>query len=213
MRIGNYKYIEAPKPELYDLAKDPTEQHNSVLSDPERTRALRAEIGKIIAGRTQRPAPAGSTNPQTEKLLSSLGYLGRGPDAGKKNGADPKDRLAEFHLYEKASEKLGNRDLAGALALLKQVLTQDPSNALARRDLASCYLDLHDYAKARVNFAQVVKAAPRDYPSQFGLGLAAKKLGMTDEARAHLEAACKLAPQASQCRAELSDLNGSGGVR
>ena len=213
VRVGNYKYIEAPKPELYDLAKDPAEQHNIVLSDPERARALRAELGKILASRKQQPAPAGSTNPQTEKLLSSLGYLGRGPDAGKKGGADPKDRLAEFYLYERASEKMGNRDLSGAAALLKQVLAQDPTNSLARRDLASCYLDLHDYAKARLNFQQVVKAAPQDYPSQFGLGLAAKHLGMTDEARTHLEAACKLAPQASQCKAELSDLNGSGSVR
>ena len=212
VRIGNDKYIETPKPELYNLARDPKEQHNLVLSDPARAQKLRAQLGTILAHRSPHPASPGSTNPQTEKLLSSLGYLGRGPDQRHKNGADPKDRLAEFHLYEKAIEKLSDRDRPAAVALLKQVLSQDPTNTLARRDLASCYLDLHDYAKARSNFQQVVSAAPQDYPAQFGLGLAAKHLKLVEEARTHLEAACKLAPQASQCQAELSDLLGSGGV-
>jgi arylsulfatase A-like enzyme len=206
VRVGNDKYIEAPKPELYDLSKDPAEQHNLVLTNPERARTLRAELGKILALQTERPASPGSTSPQTEKLLSSLGYLGRGPEA-KRSGADPKDRLAEFHLYEKAIEKMGDRDLTAAITLLKQVLAQDPANTLARRDLASCYLDLHNYTQARTNFQLVVKAAPRDYPSQFGLGLAAKHLKMIEEARTHLEAACKLAPQASQCEVELRDLS------
>jgi hypothetical protein len=51
-----------------------------------------------------------------------------------------------------------------------------------------------------------VRAAPDDYPSQFGLGLAAKHLGLFDEARIHLEAACHLAPHASQCQHELDTL-------
>ena len=206
MRVGNNKYIEAPKPELYDLSKDPAEKHNLVLTNPELARTLRAELGKILALQTERPASPGSTTPQTERLLASLGYLGRGPDA-KKSGADPKDRLPEFHLYEKAIEKMGDRDLTAAITLLKQILAEDPANTLARRDLASCYLDIHNYAQARINFQLVVKAAPRDYPAQFGLGLAAKHLKMIEEARTHLEAACKLAPQASQCQAELRDLS------
>lgn len=211
VRVGNFKYIDAPKPELYDLAKDPAEQTNLILTDPNHVSALRAELGKLLA---LHPAlsPPGSTTPQTEKLLSSLGYLGRGPGQHRKSGPDPKDRLAEFHSYEKAIEKIGDRDLSGAILLLKQILAQDPTNTLARRDLASCYLDLHAYAQARTQYAQVVAAAPRDYPAQFGLGLAAKHLKLMGEARAHFEAACQLAPQASQCKAELSDLLRSGAV-
>jgi Tfp pilus assembly protein PilF len=77
---------------------------------------------------------------------------------------------------------------------------------LARRDLAVCYLDLHDYAKSRASFEQVLKAAPDDYPAQFGLGLVDKHLGLLDEARAHFEAACRIAPHAGQCRRELDAL-------
>ena len=96
--------------------------------------------------------------------------------------------------------------MPAAVLLLKQVLAQDATNTLARRDLASCYLDMHDYAKARAAFQQVVNVAPSDYPSQFGLGIAAKHLALVDEARTHLVAACRLAPQASQCKHELETL-------
>jgi len=214
VRVGDYKYIEAPKAELYDLANDPKEEKNIVLSNPERARALRAELGNVLAKHTRKPVPTPtSANPEADKLLASLGYLARGPQAhSSRNGADPKDRLTEFRLYETAVENMADRHLDKAVVILKQILAQDSTNTLARRDLASCYLDLHDYAKARANFQQVTAVAPRDYPSQFGLGLAAKNLGLVPEARSHLEAACKLAPQAVQCKTELGDLLGDGGV-
>jgi tetratricopeptide (TPR) repeat protein len=207
LRLGDYKYILAPHPELYNLANDPAEHNNIVASNPSKASDLRAQLAKLLA---RQPQPSGSTpvaTPQTEKLLTSLGYLAAGPRGRQSNaGADPKDRLPEFHLYEKAIETVADRHLRAALPLFEQILSQDPGNTLARRDLAACYLDLRDYAKARANFQQVVAAAPDDYPSQFGLGLAAKHLGLIDEARAHLRAACQLAPQASQCRAELDSL-------
>ncbi len=209
VRDGNDKYIEAPKPELYDLAIDSGEQKNLVAKNTERTRALRSQLGLLLAKETKLTSaqPRSSTSPETEKLLASLGYVGRGPQTQRhsKAEADPKDKLAEFRLYEHATEKLADRQLPAAMTILKQVLAQDPANILARRDLASCYLDLRDYSSARVNFKQVVAVAPDDYPSQYGLGLAAKHLGRKQEAREHLEAACRLAPAAAQCKVQLEE--------
>jgi Tfp pilus assembly protein PilF len=76
--------------------------------------------------------------------------------------------------------------------------------------LGSCYLDLHDYAEARASFEKLVISAPDDYPSQFGLGMADKHLGLLDEARAHFEAACRIAPRALQCQRELDALKQGG---
>jgi hypothetical protein len=207
LRQGDYKYILAPHPELYDLANDPAEHHNIVASNPSKASQLRARLGKLLARQPPPSAAPPPVTPQTEKLLTSLGYLAPGPRGWQSiAGPDPKDRLPEFHLYEKAVETVAGRHLQAAVVLFNQVLAEDPGNTLARRDLAACYLDLHDYAKARTNFQQVVAAALDDYPSQFGLGISAKHLGLFDEARAHLQAACRLAPQASQCRSELASL-------
>ena len=62
------------------------------------------------------------------------------------------------------------------------------------------------YGKARECFEQVVTAAPDDYMAQFELGIADKKLGLTHDALEHLQAACKLAPGAEQCRKEMEGL-------
>jgi arylsulfatase A-like enzyme len=207
VRLGDDKYILAPHPELYNLKDDPAEHNNIVASYPAKAIELRAQLAKLLARQPPAPAAPQPASPETEKLLASLGYLAPGPQGNRANaGPDPKDRLPEFRLYEKAIETVAARQLRAAIPLFAQILAQDPANILARRDLAACYLDLHDYAKARANFQPVVAAAPSDYPSQFGLGLAAKHLALIDEARAHLQAACRLAPQASQCRAELASL-------
>ncbi|MGA2118245.1 MAG: sulfatase-like hydrolase/transferase [Bryobacteraceae bacterium] len=208
VRLGSYKYIDAPRPELYDLDKDPAERNNIVAANPGQARALRTELTNLLARYARRqPTDAAGATPDTRKLLASLGYLAPGPRTRMDGSApDPKDRLAEYRLYEKSMDAVTGRRLNEAVALLLQILAKDPDSAVARRDLGSCYLDLHDYAKARASFEQVVMAAPDDYPSQFGLGMADKHLGLTGEARTHFEAACRLAPRAQQCRRELDAL-------
>ena len=208
VRKDAYKYIDAPKPELYDLRKDPAERSNIVLGNPAEARALRAELAKVLANHA-RPTPTqtAAASPQTEKLLASLGYVAPGPRTHTTaGGPDPKDRLPEYLLYQKSMEAVKQRRLNTAVAILRQILAGDSTNTLARRDLASCYLDLHDDAKARADFEKVVAAAPNDYASQFGLGLADKHLGFINDARAHIETACHLAPQAVQCQHELDEL-------
>jgi tetratricopeptide (TPR) repeat protein len=69
--------------------------------------------------------------------------------------------------------------------------------------LGGTYVELHQYAKARDCFEQVVTVAPDDYMAQFELGIADKHLGLTKEALEHLQTACKVAPGAEQCRQEL----------
>jgi arylsulfatase A-like enzyme len=208
VREGNYKYIQAPKPELYNLRDDPGEKFNIVDKDPAEARKLQAELGKLVAryGAKQQ-APAGNLTLETRALLGSLGYLAPGPGVKLEgSGADPKDRLPEFQLYERAMVYLYERRLNEAIGALRELLARDPHNTLARRDLGDCYLQQHAYAQARANFQQVLAAAPDDYVSQYELGIADEHLGSWKEAEEHLEAACKLAPEAVQCRKELDSV-------
>ena len=205
VREGNYKYIQAPKAELYNLRDDPGERTNIVDKNPAEARKLRGELGKLVAryGAKQQ-AQAGNLTPETRALLGSLGYLAPGPGAKLEgSGADPKDRLPEFQLYERAMVYLYERRVNEAIGALRELLARDPHNTLARRDLGDCYLQQREYAQARVNFQQVLAAAPDDYVSQYELGIADERLGSWKEAEEHLEAACRLAPEAAQCRKEL----------
>jgi arylsulfatase A-like enzyme len=205
LRTGAYKYVEAPRPELYNLDADPREQHNLFVKGSPKAAELQGQLAKLLARYAPKRAAAPSdASPQTRALLDSLGYLSAGPRAALGgNGADPKDRLPEFRLYEDAQVALYGRRLDEAIAILSRLLARDPHNTLARRDLAGTYVELKDYAKARANFQQVLAVAPDDYVTQFELGLSDERLGLMKEALDHLQAACRIAPEAQQCRHEL----------
>ena len=215
LREGAYKYIDAPGPELYNLAADPQEQTNLYGKDPARAGALKAELRKLLASHAPRqPATPANISPRTRALLASLGYLSGGARTAA-GGAmpDPKDRLAEYRLYEKAQTLLYSRRLEGAAATFRQILARDPRNTLARRDLGGTYVEQHLYGKARECLDQVVAAAPDDYMAQFELGIADKNLGRNQEALEHLQIACKVAPGAEQCRRELGVLQKQSTLR
>jgi len=208
LRNGAYKYIDAPRPELYNLATDPREQMNLYGKDQARARALSGELRKLLASHApKQPASPANISPATRALLSSLGYLsGRSRTAAGGAMPDPKDRLPEYRLYERAQALLYDRRLEDAAATFRQILARDPGNTLARRDLGGTYVEQKLYGKARECFERVVTAAPDDYMAQFELGIADKKLGLTHDALEHLQAACKLAPGAEQCRKEMEGI-------
>ena len=205
LRQGGYKYIDAPGPELYNLAADPHEQINLFGREPARAHALKSDLRKLLVSRApKQPASPAEISPRTRALLASLGYLSGGPRAtGGGAMPDPKERLPEYRLYERGQALLYDRRLEDAAAVFRQILARDPRNTLARRDLGGTYVELHQYAKARDCFEQVVTVAPDDYMAQFELGIADKHLGLTKEALEHLQTACKVAPGAEQCRQEL----------
>jgi choline-sulfatase len=208
IRIDGYKYIEAPKPELYDLGGDPNEHTNLIEKDSAKAQSLRAQLAKILGRYAAAPAGASkTTTPQTQALLGSLGYLSDGPGTSLRSaGPDPKDRLPEYRLYKQAMLFVYDGRYDRAIPILKEVLTRDPHNLLARRDLGASYLELRDYRKARFNLEQVIAAAPGDYQAHYELGLANEHLGRLQEAIGNMAAACKLAPDAAQCRSELERL-------
>jgi choline-sulfatase len=209
VRVGQYKYIAAPKPELYDLTSDPHELHNLVTRQPTHAAALRTELTRLLARHAPAPraAPA-NTAPAAHAVLGSLGYLGSGPgvELGT-TGADPKDRLPEYRLYEKAQFDGFEGRTEAAIAALRSILARDPHNTLVRRDLGECYIEKRAYRLAAAAFRDVLAAAPKDYLSHFGLGIANEHLGLAGEAREQIETACKIAPDAAQCRQALDRLS------
>lgn len=210
IRSGDFKYIDAPRPELYNLRTDPRELANLYVKGSPRASDLRNQLVKLMA----RYAPKKAATPQdaspgARALLTSLGYLSAGPRtasgaaASGLTAADPKDRLPEFRLYEDAQLLLYHRKTTEAIATLKQLLARDPHNTMAQRDLASTYIETGQFALARGAFRQVLTVAPDDYIANFEIGLAEHRLGLLAEAKQHLETACRVAPESQQSRREL----------
>ena len=208
LRDGDFKYIEAPTPELYDLRADPRELRNVAGVMPAKALEMKSHLNQILARYPPAaPAAARGISLETQAQLRSLGYLAPGSrPALATGGPDPKDRMAEFRLYESAQAALYQGRIVEATGMLQQVLARDPNNTLARRDLGGCYVERKMWAQARAAFERVLERAPEDYVTHFELGIAEEHLGLLKEAKEHLEEACHIAPEAEQCRHELETL-------
>ena len=101
-REGSWKYILAPRPELYDLAADPGEAHDLAAAQPARARQLRAALEAVLRTERERATAAAGTgaaalSADTLQKLGALGYVSPGAAAGSvAQGDDPKDHIAEF---------------------------------------------------------------------------------------------------------------------
>ncbi len=197
LRVGGLQYVDAPKPELYDLDKDPAERENLIARRPADAARLKSQLAtyKVAA----KPTAAQAGDPARRKeVLESLGYLAPGP-AGVGSGADPKDRLPDLIRYEEALDKMAERRYDLAIASLRTILARDPGNLLVRRDLGAALVESRKFAEAAAELQRVASASPGDYITRYELGLAYEGLSKFPEAKDQFDAACKLAPAAAQC--------------
>src|SRR6185503_4876836 len=78
LRTERFKLIEAPRPELYDLGRDPGETDNRIAADPETASRLRAELQRLTAGGDAAMSLGGPVDGEAAEKLKALGYLGAG---------------------------------------------------------------------------------------------------------------------------------------
>ena len=206
IREGSLKYIEAPKPELYNLAKDPAEKINLIRTQPADAARLKADLLQFGANSAPRSAP----HPENGEALRSLGYLAPGPHAAspKTPPADPKDKFPELLRYEEAINRMEEKRYDSAITILRSILAADPGNLLARRDLGVALIEKRDYPAAIAQLRQVTGIAGDDYVTRYELGIAEENTGHIPEAAAQFEAACRLAPGAAQCQEALVRVRG-----
>ncbi len=152
VRAGNYQYISAPRPELYDLARDPGELRNLVTGDRVLAASLHDQLAALLSeyapqGPAAQPTPV---SPRDKGPLRALGYLAlAGPEpAPAENGADPKDRLGEYRLYLRATRLARIGRLPEAAATFRRIIAEDPADFPARVDLADCYMEEKQYDAA-----------------------------------------------------------------
>ena len=166
LRAGRFKYIDAPRPELYDLQQDPQEREN--LFDARRPLAdrLGAELLEAGAEQVTGGAPAQATvDPETRERLAALGYIGSFVSAPKAAGAtlaDPKDKIEIFNLMFAANENAGKETPEQVIARFEKVLAQDPNVLDAWIMLGNEYFKKRDYRGAIDKYQRALAINP-DY--------------------------------------------------
>ena len=103
-----FRYIKAPREELYDLERDPGERTNIAAERGQAATALRSALDALVAGRDI-DAPS-AVSDEDRQRLAALGYVGTQSAATVKAGdarADPKDKAPLLRAYRQAVERIG----------------------------------------------------------------------------------------------------------
>src|SRR5262249_56629154 len=86
---GRYRYIKAPREELYDLERDRREQTNIADERVQARQALRSALDKVASGATiQAPSEIPA---DARERLQALGYVGSQPDVAAQDAESPPD--------------------------------------------------------------------------------------------------------------------------
>lgn len=208
MRVGRYKYIESPRPELYDLGADPKETRNLYNQERARAAALAQRIAAVRAtGPALRSNTSGAPQPDTIAALRSLGYLS-GSTKSTRIGShvDPKDRIADFEEYLRALDLSSAGKLSESGALLQSLGDKLPEVADIRVSLGLNEQRAGDYARAAREFEAAIKQAPSDGEAHFELGFSQFRLGQLDDAVQQFKAALQLEPWYTRADEALAEI-------
>ena len=192
LHVGDYKYISAPAPELYDLATDPAEQvnlyarmHSLDLAYRERLQKLRSSF----ASASRRTQPS-AVSPDVARALSSLGYVASsGSHAAEvDSGPDPKARVDVYLKTEEAVTLSFAGQLPQSVELLKGVLSKDPELIDTRNLLALFEQKLGRRQEAAADFRKVLERDPTNLMAHYNLGVQYFELHRLDDAARELQA-------------------------
>lgn len=180
IRKGSWKYVEAPREELYDLARDPEEEHDVSRGNPGRVRELRGDLRDLAPDLGQLanvPVPE-----RALALLEALGYVGGVAPSESHDRRDPKDWIDVDNALRTSEDDLRDGRTEQALRKIEAVLRRDPDSGVALRNLARVYTKMNRPKEAEETLARAVALHPQSAHLHQAWARALLRVGRVDEA-------------------------------
>ncbi|HEX3528761.1 MAG TPA: tetratricopeptide repeat protein, partial [Thermoanaerobaculia bacterium] len=172
---GGHKYIALPLPEVYDLPRDPGEEHNRLDAERAAARAAFAALPKESTW----PPPRSIASPEEEARLRSLGYAsGAVSNTGAARASygpedDPKKLVQLDGKIHRVIELYSLGRLPDAIRLARDVVAERPGMPLGHSLLAQALLENGQTGEALdvMRKARAAKVASDSLLRQLGLTL------------------------------------------
>jgi choline-sulfatase len=162
MRTDRWKFVLAPRPELYDLESDPGEKENVIARYPAEADELQKKIWELIGAPAKDQQLAYQPlSAEKREELASLGYVNAG--ASRKiilngSGPDPKDHVGSLLALREYGRLIGAGAYGQAARVMERALRDDESNPLLRVYLAKSYEVLHDWRRVILAYQGAIDA-------------------------------------------------------
>jgi tetratricopeptide (TPR) repeat protein len=166
VRNGRYKLIDLPRPELYDLRKDPGELQDLHDVQPETVAEMKAELEtlrKESGADAAVPAPT-AMDPQTAARLQSLGYLGTPTTVPEGDLPDPKAKTDVLDVLIRASRETSSATKSGriqeAVDTVEKAVALEPNFMDGQLFLGTLYLRLGKPDRGIAALQKILKLNP-----------------------------------------------------
>lgn len=213
MRSDRYKLIDAPRPELYDLERDPGELTN--LFDTRRSvadamlRQLRERKQAMAAEAPEAPKTE-EVDPETRARLAALGYVGSfvATTGDTSTGrADPKDKIGLFNMMTTARDIAKGEDPgAEAIAMLRKVVEEDPNVIDGWFMLGNEYFKAGKFPDAIAQFSRALELKPDYDLAIINMANAYRRMGRDDAALAGYERYIQIDPKNAYVRYQIGEI-------
>ena len=187
VRNAQYKFIEAPRPELYDLDQDPDELKNKIVQETVLASNLRALLDHLKTKTPPLSSQVIALDEATASRLRQLGYTGISPGGTSVGGDDPKDRIELLAKRDQAAHHLTNQEFDEAEAMLLNILKKVPKDEITLNFLGVIEMHRQEYSKARAYFDQAFDLGPPSSTLLMNLAICSHWLGEERKSKEYLE--------------------------
>ena len=193
---GDWKYIRAPRKELYNLKSDPNEEINVLQSNTKiaskMNRSLEALIKNSAAGPETKSRVLTS---EEQERLRSLGYVNYSENSGKGEHPDPKDKIDELRMIQQAEMFEFQGNYKAAAALHEKMLLLQPSTPSSYVNLALAQARMKKFDEAIQTLKQGIERIPNSEILMGRLGHTYLVTGKPNEAFAVMQQVLDINPK------------------
>lgn len=212
VETSRYHFIDAPTPELYDLASDPDETTNVAAQQTATVAVLKSKLQEILrANPYQAQANSFTVAPDAAEKLRALGYVAYrspvSPEALKAGLPDPKEKIEVFNTILDAQDAMRAGDTARGEALFSEIEQQDPNLYIVHFSLGEAAARNKDWERSAAEFQKCLELNRSFDQAMTGLSRAFYYLGKNEDARLWAQNALKYNSQNYKAWYELGRID------
>jgi choline-sulfatase len=209
LESSRYRFILAPRPELYDLMADPGERKNLIDSNRATADQLERRLESLMESMRQPAADSKQKiDSRTEEMLRSLGYISGSQSLppGGSFSIDPKDRLGLWENIERGLSTFSRGEYSDAIEILNKALAQDANIPILYTNIGWSYIQLNRYDEAERIYRLALGHGIDTAEIHADLGLVYSRLRAFAKAETELLIALKLEDASVPAHYRLADV-------
>jgi len=204
--MGDWKLIDSPSPELFNISEDYGETNNLAGAEPQRVVEMREAMLSYLSSKTVRDAVALNASGDADAALAALGYVAG--DSGTIDDdpvglKEPREMVDVFKGMIRADWMLKRKEAKEALPLIQWMVERSPESNEVYGLLGNCYFQLEQFERARVNYERALEGKADNPHHLTRLGNCYKKQRNYEKAEECYRAVLALDPQFGAAHSRL----------